>query len=315
MKEAKEVIELKIDPEFRDKIPPLTDAEFEQLRENILADGEVYEPIVTWNSVIVDGHNRWRIIQENPQITFRTKEMDFADKWAAFEWMYKKQLGRRNLTEEQKSYMVGKMNEARKKSIGNTTSERGADGRFQSGQNVHNGQQRENKDGTSAEIGKEFGMSGRTVRRNEKFAKGVDALRGQSSEAAELVLMGKSNVTKDEIAELADKTEQEIAKAAKNIVDGKPVIRKPKPMSPQMKDFSKKLLDVVSEMENTNKAYTLDDAIRDLNSAEDVFINQIEFVLEERKEVIDSDKRGKEQVTAFIESVINDLNNLKGRFI
>ena len=39
------IIELKIDPEFRDKIPPLTDAEFEQLRENILADGEVYEPI------------------------------------------------------------------------------------------------------------------------------------------------------------------------------------------------------------------------------------------------------------------------------
>lgn len=310
-----EVVELKIDKEFREKIPPLTEAEFEQLRENILSDGEVYEPIVTWNGTIVDGHNRWRIIQEHPEIPFKVKEMDFADKWAAFEWMYKKQLGRRNLTEEQKSYMVGKMNEARKKSIGNTTSERGADGRFQSGQNVHNGQQRENKDGTSAEIGKEFGMSGRTVRRNEKFAKGVDALRGQSNEAAEMVLMGKSNATKDEIAELADKTEQEIAEAAKNIVDGKPVIRKPKPMSPQMKDFTKKLADVVAEMENTEKAYGLDDAIRDLNSAEDMFINQVEFVLEERKEVIASDERGKEQVIGFIESVINDLNEMKGRFI
>ena len=29
------MIELKIDPEFRDKIPPLTDAEFEQLEENM----------------------------------------------------------------------------------------------------------------------------------------------------------------------------------------------------------------------------------------------------------------------------------------
>ena len=86
------MIELKIDSEFRDKIPPLTDAEFQQLRENILADGEVYEPIAVWNNVIVDGHNRWRIVQENPQIPFRTKEMDFADKWAAFEWMYRKQL-------------------------------------------------------------------------------------------------------------------------------------------------------------------------------------------------------------------------------
>lgn len=46
------IIELKIDPEFRDKIPPLTDAEFEQLKENILSDGEVYEPKVNKNDAI-----------------------------------------------------------------------------------------------------------------------------------------------------------------------------------------------------------------------------------------------------------------------
>lgn len=33
-----------VNPEFRDKIPPLTLEEYEQLRENILEDGEVYEP-------------------------------------------------------------------------------------------------------------------------------------------------------------------------------------------------------------------------------------------------------------------------------
>ena len=32
-------MELKIDPEFRDKIPPLTEAEFKQLEENIVAGG------------------------------------------------------------------------------------------------------------------------------------------------------------------------------------------------------------------------------------------------------------------------------------
>ena len=32
------MIKLKIDPEFRDKIPALTEAEFEQLKENILSD-------------------------------------------------------------------------------------------------------------------------------------------------------------------------------------------------------------------------------------------------------------------------------------
>jgi hypothetical protein len=110
--------ELRIDPEFQGKIPPLTDAEFEQLRENILSAGEVYEPLVTWNGVIVDGHNRWKVIQEHPELPWRSRKMDFADKWAAFDWMYKNQLGRRNLTEAQRTYLVGKMYEARKKSYG-----------------------------------------------------------------------------------------------------------------------------------------------------------------------------------------------------
>lgn len=296
------MVELKIDKEFKEKIPPLTGAEFEQLRENILSDGEVYEPIVTWNGVIVDGHNRWRIVQENPQIPFRTKEMDFANKWEAFAWMYKKQLGRRNLSDEQKTYLMGKRNEAEKLAYG-------GDRKSRSKMDL------EPKGKTAQRIADEYGVGYGTVVRAEKFAKGLDAIREVSPAAADKVLEGKSCVSKQTIAEMRNADGEEVKEVAKAIEEGKPVSRKPRPMSPQMKDFSKKLLDVVSEMENTNKAYTLDDAIRDLNSAEDVFINQIEFVLEERKEVIGSDERGKEQVTAFIESVINDLNNLKGRFI
>ena len=199
------MIKLKIDPEFRDKIPPLTEAEFEQLKENILSDGEVYEPIVVWNDTIVDGYNRWRIICENWELLkdkFRTKPMDFADKWAAFEWMYKKQLGRRNLTEEQKSYMVGKMYEAWKRSQGGDRRSE----EFSNGQNVHLKDRREVKDGTAGEIGKEIGVDGRTVRRAEKFAKGIDALRENNPEAATAVLKGNSGATKAEISELPGKT-------------------------------------------------------------------------------------------------------------
>lgn len=111
---------LKIEPEFRDKIPPLTEAEFQQLRENIMEAGEVYEPIRVWNGVVVDGHNRLKVIQEQPEIKWSVREMEFADKWAAFDWMYRNQLGRRNLTDEQRTYMIGKMYEVRKKSSGGT---------------------------------------------------------------------------------------------------------------------------------------------------------------------------------------------------
>lgn len=312
------MVELKIDKEFREKIPPLTDAEFEQLRENILTDGEVYEPIVTWNGTIVDGHNRWRIIQEHPGIPYKVKEMDFADKWAAFEWMYRKQLGRRNLTDEQKTYMMGKMYEARKKSVG---AQEGHTGRNQhTVANVdkmsESATRREQRNGTAGEIGKEFGVDGRSVRRNEKFAQGVDALKEVSQEAADKILKGEAKTAKSAVAELKDATEEEVKQFAADVLANKPIkAKQPRPMSPQMKDFTKKLADVVAEMENTEKVYGLDDAIRDLNSAEDMFINQVEFVLDERKEVIAYDERGKEQVIAFIESAINDLNEMKGRFI
>ena len=119
------MLELKIDPEFRNRLWPLTEAEFEQLKENILSDGEVYEPIAVWNGIIVDGHNRWKIIQEHPEIPFRTKDMAFVNKYEAFDWMYKKQLGRRNLTAEQKAEIIGKMYESRRKAQGASDGFRG----------------------------------------------------------------------------------------------------------------------------------------------------------------------------------------------
>lgn len=202
---------LRIDPEFRDKIPPLTDAEFEQLRENILNDGEVYEPIVVWNGTIIDGHNRWRIIQEHPEIPYKVKEMDFADKWEAAEWMYRKQLGRRNLSDEQKKYMIGKMYEARKKSVGGQV---GHEARNQwTGANVDKMSElptrREIKDGTAGEIGKEIGVDGRTVRRAEKFAKGIDAINNEFPEAANKVLRGGSGITKEFVASIPSMPEEQ----------------------------------------------------------------------------------------------------------
>ena len=37
---------LRIDPEFKAQIPPLTEDERKQLEENILADGEILSPIL-----------------------------------------------------------------------------------------------------------------------------------------------------------------------------------------------------------------------------------------------------------------------------
>ena len=63
-------MQLRIDPEFESRIPPLTDDEFQQLEENILADGVIISPIVVWEGVVIDGHNRFRIVEKHPHISF-----------------------------------------------------------------------------------------------------------------------------------------------------------------------------------------------------------------------------------------------------
>lgn len=277
------MVKLKIDPEFRDKIPALTEAEFEQLKENILSDGEVYEPIVTWNDTIVDGHNRWRIICENWETLkdkFRTKPMNFADKWEAFEWMYKKQLGRRNLTEEQKSYMVGKMYEARKKTQGGTGANQHTAAKEQSGQNVQSATRREIKDGTAGEIGKEIGVDGRTVRRAEKFAKGIDALRESNPEAADAVLKGNSGATKAEIAELPNKTASEIQKVAQDILTGEIKKDRPKREKPDKEDLAA-IDKIVTEMYDASHVaeYTLDMLVEDIQINGKMVVDMLRGIL------------------------------------
>ena len=92
--------------------------------------------------------------------------------------MYRKQLGRRNLTEEQKTYMIGKMYEGRK----NTASFKGNQ------YTMSGGAQNAPKHKRMSEIlAEELGVGKDTVKRSEKFAKGVDAIREVSPDAAEKV--------------------------------------------------------------------------------------------------------------------------------
>ena len=102
------MINLKIDPEFQSQIPPLTDDEFKQLEENILKEGKLISPLFVWNNTLVDGHNRYAILQKHPEIYFSTMPLPFESREEVLAWICKNQLGRRNLTPEQKKFLIGK---------------------------------------------------------------------------------------------------------------------------------------------------------------------------------------------------------------
>ena len=108
------MINLKIDPEFQNQINPPSFEETHQLEMNILKEERVLNPIITWNGYIVDGHTRYQILRKYPFIPFEVIEKEFSSRYEALVWICKNQLGRRNLTPEQKKFLIGKQAEAEK---------------------------------------------------------------------------------------------------------------------------------------------------------------------------------------------------------
>ena len=98
--------QLKIDPEFQSKIPPLQFDEEQQLEQNIIAEGRLLNPIITWNGCILDGHTRYRILKKHGFIKFEVEEIQLANKYEALAWICKNQLGRRNLSPERKKFLL-----------------------------------------------------------------------------------------------------------------------------------------------------------------------------------------------------------------
>src|SRR5665811_858482 len=107
---------LNIDPEFKAIIRPLSESEHTKLEKSLLKEG-CRDSIIVWNDTIVDGHNRYEICTKNNK-PFKTFEIKFSDKEEAIQWIIENQLARRNLTKEEIAYLIGKMYESEKKSMG-----------------------------------------------------------------------------------------------------------------------------------------------------------------------------------------------------
>lgn len=216
-----ELKDLKIDPEFEEKIPPLTDEEFTQLEANILAEGTLISPLITWNGVIVDGHNRYRILRAHPEISFTVREKEFENRYEAIAWICRNQLGRRNLTPEQRRYLFGKQYEAEKNARGFSEKAqcRGEGGKFHRRcQNDTTG----SPERTRERIARENGISDTFVVRAEKYAKGIDAAEEVMPGMRNEILSGAIKPTVTEVAAIARAAPEERKELAE-------LLRQPRP--------------------------------------------------------------------------------------
>ena len=231
--------QLKIDPEFQSKIPPLQFEEEQQLEQNIIAEGRLLNPIITWNGYILDGHTRYRILKKHGFIKFEVEEIQLANKYEALAWICKNQLGRRNLSPERKKFLLGKEYESTKLAVGAPLGSK--HGIRKCGQNDHIFTESR----TCQRIASEHGVGEKTVRRAEKYSRGIDAAEEAVPGAQEEILTGRIKATDAQIAALPaipkeerpailDELRKEKEKRNEALLSGlKPERPPPKPASPK----------------------------------------------------------------------------------
>ena len=207
-------VTLTINPRFESVIPPMTTAELVLLEDNILADGKVLMPIVIWNGMIIDGHKRFKIVEKHPEIEYSVTEFFFEDEFEAIAWICKNQLGRRNLPEEYKKYLIGKRYAAEKKIAefhGNqyTLSE-------ESGL-VQNEPDQKCTHGTRTRVANETNTTESYVMRADLYAKGIDAVEELFPGMKDEILSGAISTTAEEVMSMAKMTPEEIKKLAEDL--------------------------------------------------------------------------------------------------
>jgi hypothetical protein len=218
------MINLKIDPEFQSQIPPLTDDEFKQLEENILKEGKLLSPLIVWGNTLVDGHNRYAILQKHPEIYFSTMPLPFESREEVLAWICKNQLGRRNLTPEQKKYLIGKQYEAEK-------CVNGGDRKSPAAKSGGHFDHLIKPEKTRERIARETNTTDSFVRRAEHFAKGVDVAEEAVPGTRQKVLSGEVKPTAAEIASVARAPPEERPALVAEICKPKP----PKPPAQKQK--------------------------------------------------------------------------------
>ena len=277
-----------IDPEFRDKIPPLTEDEFSLLEENILSDGAVFSPLIVWDGTILDGHNRYEIIQKHPELTYAVHKVSFANRYEAISWICKHQLGRRNLTPQQKKYLIGQRYEAEKQADafhGNqhtASDESGADKKCPHQNSRHV---------TQSRIAKETNTSASYVREAGTFAKGVDAAEEALPGIKQEILTGTIKPTASAVAAVAKAAPEERPQLAATLKkprgSGKsasekpqPVYHKSAPASPRQSTL-KQIREISAEMERTKPPATDDSMLNSIELEIQSFIELCDHIFQE----------------------------------
>lgn len=213
--ENKSVKTLKIDPQFKNLIRPLHKKEYLQLEENILADG-CRDPLIVWNGFIVDGHNRYEICTRH-QIPFSVIDKEFTCREEVIAWICANQLGRRNIAEETRKFLIGKQYEA-EKIVSKIKNPMGSNQYSNSEIQPPNGMNNESSRHRTAEkIAQENNISHGTVEKYAIYSRAMDIIAEKEPEIAPKILSGQYKISHKDVVELSKLSPPEIRKVGEKI--------------------------------------------------------------------------------------------------
>jgi len=155
-----------VDDELRRLIPPPTETERADLEAQLLRDG-CLSPLIVWaeRSVLLDGHNR-KDICDRYSLEYPVREISLPGRDEARLWIIQHQLGRRNLTPDQASYLRGLEYRQTKKPSQRPT-----------GSHKQKGSQNATLiPKTAVGLAKKHGVDRATIIRDAAFAQAVDQL-------------------------------------------------------------------------------------------------------------------------------------------
>lgn len=211
-----ELTKLQIDPEFKALIPKLKKAELLQLESNLMTDG-CREPIITWNGIIVDGHNRYELCHRHG-IPFKIQEMEFDCREAVIAWICSNQLGRRNISEETRKYLIG---------IQYNTEKIAASKRNARGVNQYTVEDQtppidepdvaEIRHKTAERIAEEHHISHATVQKYSNYSRALDEIAKHEPKLVSKILSGNYKISHKNVVELAKLTPEEIRRVSRRI--------------------------------------------------------------------------------------------------
>jgi hypothetical protein len=199
-----------IDEEFKALLPALDQQTYAMLEESLLKNG-CMNPLVLWNGVLIDGHNRYEICKKH-KIPFTTVDKEFGSRDEALIWIISTQVARRNLTPIQLSYFRGVHYNADKRMAGNKT-----------GRNQHSEELAHSElipQSTVKRLSDQYNVSEATIKRDAQAAAAIDAIGKNSPEAKKNILSGAAEIDRKYLRELGAEPEEIIKETAASIAEG-----------------------------------------------------------------------------------------------